>query len=271
MEKTAALFVAGFSPIDTTISPMELTLDPALHDAETALQSHGRGSLSVEGEFDGHEQQTMSTAAGASNEERDVLKDYNLAVERAQTWSGPSRFGFNAMLASPEYKNKLRLKPEKMERIIFFLTTADAKSREKDRTDAQAKYQSQFWTFQDGILYRKASRMDQPRRHVSAGEAFDILTAEHLHCGHLGRDKMLKLLETKYIGYTKDELMYVLEHCLVCSSKYIRGAAARRRENKQMALTVTETVESASEEVQRNDVYDRRAVPNLGSRSYIEY
>jgi hypothetical protein len=44
---------------------------------------------------------------------------------------------------------------------------------------------------------------------------------------------MLKVLEAKYIGYTKDELMYVLDHCLTCSSKHIRGAAARRKELKQ--------------------------------------
>ena len=163
----------------------------------------------------------------------DILHDYHLAVERAQTWTGISRFGFNSMLASPEYKNKLRMKPEKMERIVHFLTNPDAKSQEKNRADAQAKHQAQQWMYQDGILYRKESRLQQPRRHVTADEVFDILTAEHLRSGHHGRDKMLKVLEAKYIGYTKDELMYVIDSCLVCSSKQIRGAAARRRENRQ--------------------------------------
>lgn len=162
----------------------------------------------------------------------DILNDYDLAVERAQTWTGPARFGFNAMLASPDYKNKLRLRPDKMERIVFFLVTPDAKSREKDRADAQAKHQSQQWLYHHGSLYRKESRLSTPRRHVSALQAFDVLTAEHLRSGHHGRDKMLKILEAKYIGYTKDELMYILDHCTVCSSKHIRGAAARRRENK---------------------------------------
>ena len=68
---------------------------------------------------------------------------------------------------------------------------------------------------------------------MGADEVFDILTAEHLKSGHHGRDKMLKILEAKYIGYTKDELMYVLDHCLACSSKHIRGAAARRKGLKQ--------------------------------------
>lgn len=90
-----------------------------------------------------------------------------------------------------------------------------------------------FRMYEDGHLFRKESRLQQPRRHVSANEVFDILTAEHLLSGHQGRDKMLKILETKYIGYTKDELMFVLDRCSVCSAKQIRGAAARRRENRQ--------------------------------------
>ena len=166
-------------------------------------------------------------------DEDNILQDHELAVERSQNWTGLTRFGFNAMLASPEYKNKLRLKPDKMDRIIYFLTVPDAKSRERDRVDAQAKHQAQRWMYQEGVLYRKESRLQQPRRHVSADEVFDILTAEHLRSGHHGRDKMLKVLETKYIGYTKDELMYILDRCLVCSSKHIRGAAARRKESKQ--------------------------------------
>ena len=165
--------------------------------------------------------------------EDNILNDYDIAVERAQTWTMTARFGFKAMLASPEYKNKLRMKPDKMERITHFLTVPDAKSREKNRADAQAKHQAQNWLYQDGVLYRKESRLQHPRRHVGADEVFDILTAEHVKSCHHGRDKMLKVLEAKYIGYTKDELMYVLDHCLVCSSKHIRGAAARRKELKQ--------------------------------------
>lgn len=114
----------------------------------------------------------------------DILKDDDLAIERAQTWTGVARFGFNAMLVSADYKNKLRLQPGKMERIIHFLTTPDAKSREKDRADAQTKHQAQQWLYQDSILYRKESRLQQPRRHVTSHEVFDILTAEHLRSGH---------------------------------------------------------------------------------------
>lgn len=200
-------------------------IDPALSGSGTRESpaprlSHGRSIAN-------------SLSRPSPHSEGDFLSDKDLARERAQTWTGLSRFGFNAMLASPEYKNKLRLKPDKMERILYFLTAVEAKSREKDRADAQAKHQAQQWFLEDGILYRKDSRLEQPRRHVAADEAFDILTAEHLKSGHHGRDKMLKVLEAKYIGYTKDELMFVLEHCLVCSSKHIRGAAARRREHRQ--------------------------------------
>ena len=103
------------------------------------------------------------------------------------------------MLASQDYKNKLRLKPDKMERIVHFLTTPDAKSREKDRGDAQAKHQAQQWLYQDGVLFRKDSRLQLPRRHVTVDEVFDIITAEHLRSGHHGRDKMLKVLEVREI------------------------------------------------------------------------
>lgn len=48
-------------------------------------------------------------------------------------------------LAAPAYKNKLRLRTDKLDRIVYFLTTPDAKSREKDRSDAQAKHQAGQW------------------------------------------------------------------------------------------------------------------------------
>ena len=207
----------------------ELLLDPALQQADARHQAGQNGIL----KGGRHAPVAQQEQAGSSASAQDILKDYDLAVERAQTWTMSARFGFNAMLASSDYKNKLRLKPEKKDRIVHFLTKPDAKSRERDRSDAQAKHQAQNWLCQDGILYRKESRLQYPRRHVGADEVFDILTAEHLRSGHHGRDKMLKILESKYIGYTKDELMYVLDHCLACSSKHIRGAAARRKGLKQ--------------------------------------
>lgn len=219
-----------------------LLLDPALQELRAgALEQSIVARVS-----NGRISQDDGLARGSSFaqiKDDGILHDYQLAVERAQTWTGMTRFGFNAMLASPQYKNKLRLKPERMERIIHFLTVPDAKSRENDRMDAQSKHQSQRWIYENGNLYRKESRLQQPRRHVSANEVFDILTAEHLRSGHHGRDKMLKLLEVKYIGYTKDELMYVLERCLVCSAKHIRGAAARRKKHKRSSdVEVTEVM-----------------------------
>ena len=213
-------------------STNDLVLDPALQALGSRLQA-SRNYSPGDGSASSTVVQQQQASLLLPFPEDNILNDYDIAVERAQTWTMTSRFGFNAMLASPEYKNKLRLKPDKMERIIHFLTVPDAKSREKDRADAQAKHQAQNWLNQDGILYRKESRLQHPRRHVGADEVFDILTAEHVKSGHHGRDKMLKVLEAKYIGYTKDELMYVLDHCLICSSKHIRGAAARRKELKQ--------------------------------------
>jgi hypothetical protein len=209
-----------------------LVLDPALQNLGSRLQASPNCSPR-DGSASSAAVQQQQASFLLPPPENNILNDYDIAVERAQTWTMTARFGFNALLASPEYKNKLRLKPDKMERIIHFLTVPNAKSREKDRTDAQAKHQAQNWLYQDGVLYRKEHRLQHSRRHVGADEVFDILTAEHLKSGHHGRDKMLKVLEAKYIGYTKDEVMYVLDHCLICSSKHIRGAAARRKELKQ--------------------------------------
>ena len=200
-------------------------IDPALSGHET---QHGLLASSIQ-----HHAVANADLSTPFRPERDILQDHDLAIQRAQTWTGLTRFGFNALLASSEYKNKLRLKPSKRDRIIYFLTHPTAASQAKDRADAQAKHQSQQWLYQSGILYRKESRLQQPRRHLAAEEVFDVLTAEHLVAGHAGRDKMLKVLEGKYIGYTKEEVMWVLEHCLVCCGKQIRGAAARRRERKE--------------------------------------
>ena len=219
-------------------SRQDLLLDPALDQSESRSQVSQEHSQENPRSLPGRSPQQSSLSVPVVDD--DILKDYAIAVERAQTWTMPARFGFNAMLASPEYKNKLRLKPDKLERILHFLTVPEAKSRERDRADAQAKHQAKNWLYQDGILYRKGSILQQPRRHVGADEVFNILTAEHLKSSHRGRDKMLKVLEAKYIGYTKDELMYVLDHCLTCSSKHIRGAAARRKELKQGSDLVTQ-------------------------------
>lgn len=209
----------------------ELLLDPALHEPPVE-QRHGEAVQRRVLDTRGHEQPHVLVNLFVQRD--DILLDYDLAVERAQAWAGTARFSFNAMLVGPEYKNKLRLTAGKLERIVHFLTAPGAKSREKDRADAQVKHQSRKWLYDGGVLYRKDSRSGHLRRHISAEEVFDILTAEHLRSTHHGRDKMLKVLEAKYIGYTKDELMFVIDHCLVCSSKQIRGAAARRRVKRQI-------------------------------------
>ena len=229
------------------MSGRSILLDPQLQESNNGAVQTGQQDDPSVIQTHGLRNVTPKRQSGSASvvPNGDILTDYDLAVERAQTWTGVARFGFNAMLASPEYKNKLRLKPDKMERILYFLTNPEAKSREKDLADAQAKHQAQHWMYESSVLYRKESRLQHSRRHVNDAEVFDILTAEHLRSYHQGRDKMLKMLEAKYIGYTKDELMYVLDHCLVCSSKHIRGAAARRRENKHL----TDLGETRSDEM----------------------
>lgn len=79
--------------------------------------------------------------------------------------------------------------------------------------DHQTKYQAANWLLRDGRLYRKAEskggRSDiSLRRHLDVDEVWDVLTAEHLRSEHLGRDRLRKALEKRFIGYV---------HCWISS------------------------------------------------------
>jgi hypothetical protein len=111
---------------------------------------------------------------------------------------------------------------KKRERMMQYLQNPDREPLLCDgNRDHQTKYQAANWTVLDGKLYRKpeSGRVARYRRHLDDFEAWDVLTMEHLRSGHLGRDKLRKVLEQNYIGYTLQEIMFVLKECKKCAGR----------------------------------------------------
>jgi hypothetical protein len=120
---------------------------------------------------------------------------------------------------------------KKRERMMQYLQNPDKEPLLCDGSrDHQTKYQAAHWTVLDGKLYRKpeSGRVARYRRHLDYFEAWDVLTVEHVRSGHLGRDKLRKVLEQSYIGYTLQEIMFVLKECKKCAG---RGLNAERKDS----------------------------------------
>ena len=152
-----------------------------------------------------------------------------MEAERAKLWSSESRKAFHDMVTAPGYINRYRLHMKKRERMMQYLQNPDREPLLCDGSrDHQTKYQAAHWTVLNGKLYRKpeSGRVARYRRHLDDFEAWDVLTLEHLRSGHLGRDKLRKVLEQNYIGYTLQEIMFVLNQCRKCAG---RGPNAERR------------------------------------------
>ena len=113
------------------------------------------------------------------------------------------------MIAAPGYVNRYRLTSAKYRRLLTYLQNANVEPRNEDGSkDHQTRYQAANWTLRDGKLYRKvegkvASGGSGLRRHLDVEEVWDVLTAEHLRSGHLGRDRLRKVLERRFIGYVR--------------------------------------------------------------------
>jgi hypothetical protein len=151
-------------------------------------------------------------------------------AERAELWSSESRKAFHEMVTVPGYINRYRLHMKKRERMMQYLQNPDREPLLCDGSrDHQTKYQAAHWTVMNGKLYRKpeSGRVARYRRHLDDFEAWDVLTLEHLRSGHLGRDKLRKVLEQNYIGYTLQEIMFVLKECKKCAG---RGPNAERKD-----------------------------------------
>ena len=156
-----------------------------------------------------------------------------LEAERVELWSTESRKVFHEMVTTPGYINRYRLHMKKRERMMQYLQNPDKEPLLCDGSrDHQTKYQAAHWTVLDGKLYRKpeSGRVARYRRHLDDFEAWDVLTMEHLRSGHLGRDKLRKVLEQNYIGYTLQEIMFVLKECKKCAG---RGLNAEREDSNE--------------------------------------
>ena len=170
-----------------------------------------------------------------------------LEAEKAELWSTKARKQFHDMVTAPGYINRYRLHMKKRERTMQFLQNLDQEPLLCDGSrDHQTKYQAAHWTIINGKLYRKpeSGRVARYRRHLDGFEAWDVLTTEHVRSGHLGRDKLRKVLEQNYIGYTLQEIMFVLKECKKCAG---RGSNAdRTSSNDDLAMVdAPESIDTA--------------------------
>ncbi|KAK3725101.1 hypothetical protein LTR37_000612 [Vermiconidia calcicola] len=137
-------------------------------------------------------------------------------------WSSDSRNAFHEMVTARDYVNRYRMHMKKRQRLTHYLEHPDLEPHLCDGTkDHQTKYQAVNWTLVDGKLCRKpeSGRVGTLRRHLDEVEAWEVLTAEHLRSGHAGRDRLRKVLERRYIGYTLQEIMSVLKECNKCAGR----------------------------------------------------
>lgn len=148
-------------------------------------------------------------------------------------WTPESRQQFHQKFNSsnPLYKNKLRLSPHAEARIRHFVLNPTSPIDHRYDSDARMKLRSKTFTLHpfnaSGRLYRMDSGSGIPlRRHVNNDEVWDMITSEHMRSCHKGRDKMLNLIKERFIGYTLDELMFVLYECRVCQRARSHGTGA---------------------------------------------
>lgn len=136
------------------------------------------------------------------------------------------KFNFN----NPAYKNKLRLYPHAEQRVRYFLLNPDAPLDPSLSSDARLKLRAKGYTLQpllpNGTLYRNESTIASTtlRQHVSEANVWNILTSEHVKSGHKGRDRMLSLIKDRFVGYTLEELMFVLGTCRLCARARMSGS-----------------------------------------------
>ena len=145
-----------------------------------------------------------------------------LSLDLAENWSEESREAFQTMISAPGYVNRYRLDPKKKTLFEKYLHDPSKEPLNEDGTrDHQMRYQASHWLLANGHLYRrpKSSRSDHLRRHLDTEEVWSAITAEHLRHGHFGRDKLRKALDRRYIGYSPQEIMFVLKECKRCSGR----------------------------------------------------
>lgn len=109
-------------------------------------------------------------------------------------------------------------------------------------SDARLKNRSKAYTLHPpaphGHLYRADTSTGTLRRHVGDHEVWEMLTAEHVRSGHKGRDRMLGIIKERFVGYTLEELMFVLSTCRVCQGARGGGGASTGTGTPRAGMTV---------------------------------
>lgn len=231
----------GTTPVDRDSSP-QYTTPPEVNDNAAALTpSLPVAATATTADSQSHVHhpatgQTTETAPASRESADDDDVDIHL-----HPWTTAARHDFHTRFSfsNPTYKNKLRLTPQAESRVRHYVlnpnlqaSTLTPHSSLPDHTEARFKARSKHWTLRPytpgGTLYRSDGQT--LRRHISSDEVWALLTSEHVRLGHRGRDRMLNHLKERYIGYTLDELMFVLQHCRVCSAiKALGDASAWKR------------------------------------------
>lgn len=224
------------------------TLFPATATASASNINHLHG-------HDDHDSTSPSaTPSGQENHDTDdniPLSDADLNEIVSHPWTESSKHEFYTKFnaSNPTYKNKLRLAPDAEQRVRHFLLNPSSHLDPNSPADARLKARSKSYTLHpfhsSGILYRNDSTT--LRRHVSEAEVWELLTSEHVKSGHKGRDRMLSLIKERFIGYTLDELMFVLGTCRVCARARMGGSGGVGVELAQrvrMSLGVQQAAEA---------------------------
>jgi hypothetical protein len=69
-----------------------------------------------------------------------------------------------------------------------------------------------------------ASSNDTVQYFTHIDDLYDIIKRAHISCGHGGRDKMEKILGTKYANITRDIILLYNSMCVECMKKRKRTA-----------------------------------------------
>lgn len=183
----------------------------------------------------------------------------------AEPWPPETSTEFHSRFSAsnPTYKNKLRLSTSHESRIRYFLTHPHAPPHPNNPTDARLKNRSRnFMLAPPSPTTRSSSSSSSTpkqalyrtdganvRRHINEAEIWDFLTREHVRSGHKGRDRMLASMRNDYIGYTLEELMFVLQSCRVCRAAKTTAGAASASASTSTSTSASATAEGNEDEV----------------------
>lgn len=200
---------------------------------------------------------TPSTQPQPSQQQAPTLSDADLEDIITHPWTQASKLEFHKKFnpANPSYKNKLRLPASAEARVRHFLLQPHAPLDPNSPADARLKARAKSYTLHpfspQGFLYRNDTGT-LLRRHVGEHEVWGLLTNEHVRSGHKGRDRMLSLIKERFVGYTLEELMFVLGSCRVCQRARMvgNGLGHQGQPQSQVGLEMAQRVKASLGAVQ---------------------